>query len=288
MDLSNLDRRIIYILVVLALSIPLLMKYSLKPVRMASADRFYAQVEALNNSTPGIAFVSLDFGPSTKAENAAQAEVVIEHLMRRRIPLVVFSLYQLSEPFLTKIPESVAARLNAEAEGSSWAYGTDWVNLGFRPGNALVIQNIPKTKDLVSLFKKDALGNSLSELPLFKNVRTITDIKFLAEFTGLVGVFDTYVQFFQREDYKPSFGHGCTSITIPEAYIYLDSGQIQGLLEGIAGAAWYSNLLEQAHPKRKPDSSALINTGLGIAHLVIIMLVLLGNITPAMRRILGK
>ena len=94
----------------------------------------------------------------------------------------------------------------------------------------------------------------------------------------MVGVFDSYVQFFQTESYVPLFGHGCTSITIPEAYIYLDSGQLKGLLEGLAGAAWYSQLLAQNFPNRIPDSALTINTALGVAHLVIIFFILFGNI----------
>jgi hypothetical protein len=50
-------------------------------------------------------------------------------------------------------------------------------------------------------------------------------------------------------------------------------------LEGIAGAAWYSELLQRKDPARVKAASAVINTALGVAHLVIILLVAAGNIT---------
>ena len=115
-------------------------------------------------------------------------------------------------------------------------------------------------------------------MPAFKGVKTLDNIALLGEFTGLVGVFDRYIQFFQKKEYRPKFVHGCTSITIPEAYIYLDSQQLDGLLEGIAGAAWYSDLLKQHYPKREPDRSSAINTMLGIAHLIIIFFIIVGNL----------
>lgn len=283
-DIHNIDRRIIYALVFLALSIPLINKWSVKPARLKAADKFYQVVDTLQAAPNDIAFVALDFGPGMAAETGTQAEVIIEHLMRKRIPIALFSIYVLAEPFLESIPQKVAQRLMKEYPGQTWEYGKDWVNLGFRTGGYLIIQSIPKSENLVELFKRDIRGNNLADLPAFRGVKTLENIKILAEFSGLVGVFDTYVQFFQKKDYRPIFGHGCTSITIPEAYIYLDSGQLNGLLEGIAGAAWYSVLLNEHFPARIPDSSGILNTGLGVAHLVIIFLIIFGNVTSLFLR----
>ena len=97
-------------------------------------------------------------------------------------------------------------------------------------------------------------------------------------------MFDNYVQYFTSKDYTPAFGHGCTSITIPEAFIYLDSGQIQGLLGGLAGAAWYSELLRRRYPERPVDESLMLNTGLGVAQLVVIAFIVLGNLAGLLRR----
>lgn len=286
-DLGGIDRRVIFLLVALALSIPLIQRYSVPPARMSYAENFFEMVQKVDVSKGGIAFVALDFGPNTVAENLPQSEVVIEHLMRRRIPFALYTQYAPAEPFLNSIPERLAKALMKESPGQSWFYGRDWVNLGFQPGGSLIIQAIPKSENLAALFKKDAKGNNLADVPAFKNVRTLSDIKLLVEFTGLVGVFGTYVQFFQTDAYRPDFGHGCTSITIPEAYIYMDSGQLRGLLEGVAGAAWYSVLLSREYPARAVDSSQLINTGLGVAHLVIILLVVLGNISELTKRRAG-
>ena len=110
-----------------------------------------------------------------------------------------------------------------------------------------------------------------------RTVKNIKDVKLMAEFTGLVGAFSSWVQFFQTNEYRPPMAHGCTSITIPEAYIYLDSGQIIGLHEGVAGAAAYSDMLGQANKDRPPDSAIVTNTALAVAHVVIIVLIL-GNL----------
>jgi hypothetical protein len=98
-------------------------------------------------------------------------------------------------------------------------------------------------------------------------------------------VFDTVVQFFQKKGYRPTLVHGCTSITIPEAYIFLDSGQLNGLLEGIAGAAWYSEVLRKHFPASDNRDLLVTNTALSGAHIMIILLIVIGNLIPLVARI---
>ena len=109
-------------------------------------------------------------------------------------------------------------------------------------------------------------------------MKNIKNVKLLAEFTGSVGGLDSWLQFFQTSDYRPPMAHGCTSITIPEAYIYLDSRQLVGLHEGIAGAAAHSALLSRQYKDRGPDSAIVTNTALAVAHVAIIVLIVLGNL----------
>lgn len=284
LDITAIDRRLIYVLVFVALALPLAGGYRIKPARLVAAEKLYAAVESVERKPGTIALVAMDFGPSLVAENGAQTEVVLEHLFRRRIPTVVFSLVNQAEPFLATIPERIAARLAAEYPGERWTYGVDWVNIGYQVGGYLFIQGLPKADRLMTVLGKDVRGTSVADLPIARGVGGFESVALLGQFSGIIGMFDTYVQFFQSKEHRPIFTHGCTSITIPEAFIYLDSGQLTGLLEGIAGAAWYSELLQHAYPARLPDRSAAINTGLGVAHLIIIGLILLGNLGLLLKR----
>ena len=187
---------------------------------------------------------------------------------------------------MREIPDRVAKRLNSEDPTEKWEYGKDWVNLGYRPAMSAMIQKMAAAQDLRQTLGVDARGTPLAEVPCMRNVKNIKNVKLLAEFTGLVGALDSWLQFFQTSDYRPPMVHGCTSITIPEAYIYLDSGQLVGLHEGVAGAAAHSQLLTGARladgtPKYKnrgPDSAIVTNTALAVAHVVIIVLIVLGNL----------
>jgi len=274
----DLDRRIIYLFVLISLAIPIGLGVTLPPAEMESATELYNVIENLEAKPGSIVLLSSDWGPGTQAENKPQTEIIIEHLMRRRIPFAIMSLYALATPFLESVPTEVAAKLEREFPGQTWDYGKDWVNLGFRAGSYITIQGLAKSDNFIAYLKSDARGNPLDELPAFDGVENIEDVSLLIETTGLSGVFNYWLQFFQTSDYIPRFIYGCTSITIPEAHIYLASGQIAGLHEGLAGAAWHETLLNKDYPDRARGNALKNNTGIAFAQIVIIVFILLGNL----------
>jgi len=280
----NRGRRFIYLLMILAVAAPILFGVSQKPSRLVSAERMYSVIDSLSVSPGDVALVWLDFGPNTVAENEPQASVIIEHLFRRRIPVVVLSQYQQSEGLLRRIPQEVAAKLEAEKPGERWRYGESWINAGFKPGGSLMIQALVNSQDISKYLGRDITGMPISHYPAFASIGGVERVKLVAEVTGLVGVFDSIVQFFQKNGYRPTLVHGCTSITIPEAYIFLDSGQLHGLLEGIAGAAWYSEVLREHFPQSSNQKLLVTNTALSAAHIMIIALIAFGNLAPFVSR----
>lgn len=284
---DNLDRRVIYLFVALSLTIPITLGVTLQPAKMDSAKSSYDIIENLDPNSGKLVLISSDWGPGTQAENQPQTEIIIEHLMRRRIPFAIMSVYALATPFLESVPLAVVQRLEEEYPDQKWTYGIDWINLGFRAGGYIMIQGLAKSENIKDYLKADARGNPISELPIMRSVTSIKDIELLVETTGLVGVFNYWLQFFQIRDYIPTFIHGCTSITIPEAHIYLASGQIRGLHEGIAGAAWHEKLLSEQFPERVVGRALRNNTGIAFAQIVVIVLIFLGNISQLYLRLKG-
>jgi hypothetical protein len=286
--MRNRDRWIIYLIIFLSVFIPLVGGLRLPPAPLTAATESFSIINELEHKSGKIAFVAMDYGPSNYAENGPQAEVVLEHLMRRRIPFMLMTQIPQGEGFLESVPRTVVERLKKEYPNEEWTYGVDWINIGFRTGPALFMQALAKSDDVARYIKKDARGNDLGSLPMMNGVKTIKDVDLLVQLTGYVGTFDLYVQFFQRSGYAPTFIHGCTSITIPEAYIYRDSGQLKGILEGVSGAAWYSELMQRAYPDRKEDSSRAVNTALGISQLAIVCMIAVGNLPILIRTLFRR
>lgn len=282
--LIGVDRRVVYVLLLIALIYPLLRGTGMQPAKMTTAQMAYDAVEKLTTDSGKMVWVAMDWGPATQAENMPQTAVFIEHLMRRKIAFCTYSISFSSEPFMKSVPQGVADRLNKENEEEGtpyrYEYAKDWVNIGFRPAAVLFVRGLAKTDDVGEYLSVDVRGTPMSQIPCMKNIKTIQDFIMLAEFTGWVGAFNIWVQFFQTKDYKPIFVHGCTSITIPEAFIYLDSKQIHGLFEGVAGAAYYSKLIQgdKFDPVKNPDLATKFMMSLSMAHLVIILFIIISNI----------
>lgn len=276
-------RIIIYVLVLLSLAGPLLFKVTLPPVRMPAAEKFFNAIDSVDPQSPGFALVALEWAAGTLAESGSQSDVLIEHLMLRRVKFAVFTLVAQAEPLLTSVPEKIAARVKSYA-GYEPQYGVDWINLGYRPGAALAVRGLADAKDLAEHFKRDVYGNSLRDSRFFNGVKTIKDLKGVFQISSMQGLLEYYIQFLQKDGVRPLYLHGCTSISVPQAYIYLDSGQMSGLLEGISGAAWYDKLMQDRYPARPVSNAQLINTGLGAAQLVVLFLILVGNIVGVLGR----
>lgn len=277
-------RRILYLVMLVAVALPILLGVSQKPSRLVSAERMYDVLEKIEVTPNEVALVWFDFGPNTIAENKPQAEVLLEHLFRRRIPVLLLSQYVQAERFLTSIPKEVAARLEREMPGQQWRYGEAWVNGGYRPGGSIFMQSLASATDISQFLGRDVGGMPIVHYSRFASIGDLRGIKLVGQVTGLTGVFDSIVQFLQKGGYRPTLVHGCTSITIPEAYIFLDSGQLNGLLEGIAGAAWYSEVLKKNHPASENRDLLVTNTALSTAHLVLIGLIIIGNVMPLFSR----
>ena len=264
-SLETIDRRIIYLFVALSLSIPIISKVTFPPAEMKTAESFYDEIEKLEPSTNSIVLVSLDWGPNTIGESKPQSMIAIEHLLRNRIPFALITIYSLASPFLDSLPKEIVAKLEAEMPGEKWEYGVDWVNWGFRPSAALMIQGISKAADLPKHLVADAYGTPLTQIPVMNNIKTIRNISKLIEITSLSTGLAVWIQFFQGDGYRPPFLHACTSISIPEAYIYYSSGQLVGLLN-------------EKYPDREVGQALLTNSSLAFAHIIIIAFILLGNI----------
>ena len=98
--LEKIDRRIIFLFVAISLALPLILNIALPPASMPTADDFYKTIEELEKVEGKIALIAMDWGPGTMAESRPQTEMAIEHLMRRRIPFGLISVYSLASPFL--------------------------------------------------------------------------------------------------------------------------------------------------------------------------------------------
>jgi len=158
-------------------------------------------------------------------------------------------------------------------------YGVDYVNIGYKPGNALFLERAV-TDIIGASLDIDHRGQTLSTMPLFETFKSLQDADFwVCLSTGNPGVPDWI------KVVGDPFGiPGTTdvvSVSIPENMPFVQSGQLTGIIQGMRGAAEYELLA------KRPGRAVAGMDAQSLSHVVILFFVLLGNIAYLTRKKTG-
>ncbi len=255
--LLNIDRRIIYVLLTIIVAVPLARPIGLPFGLTAETQEAFDVVEALR---PGDAVV-FDFGynPGGAAEVHPQAQVFFTHCMRKGLRVIAFSLDQQGSRFADMVWEE----WKAQGKG----YGKDFVNLGFFAGGEAALASF--AKNIPGFVPSDYYNNSTHGMEVFEGIETAQDVSlFISISTSSILPF---IQYFQGPYGKPVTG-GAIGTQISRYQSYADSGQLQGYLGSLRGAAEYEKLLNIA------GKATAAMDAQSAAHLFIAILIAVGNI----------
>ncbi len=263
--LLQLDRRFIFVLMSLVTVLPLLYPLGL-PVRISPETRqLYDTLERLPERA--VVLLSLDYDPASKTELYPMTVALLRHAFARNLRVVALTLW----PTGTSMAEAVVTR---EAEDAGKTDGTDYVFLGYGPGEANAILSLGQS--VAATFPTDYAGRKTERLPVLAGVRHLGDIDYaLSLSAGFPGLDTWYV--YGKEKHGFALGGGCTAVSAPMFYPLLQTGQITGLLGGLRGAAEYETLLNQ------PGKATAGMDAQSATHFLIIGLIILGNVSSLLR-----
>lgn len=255
----NSDRRIIFIFVALAVTIPTLLKPRLPVSVSAPTQNVYDDIAALPSGA--IVLISFDYGPSSMPEPTAIAEAVLRHCFTKGVKVIGMTLEIEGVPLAD-------ATLKEIAEEKGVIEGEDYVYLGFRPGGAAVILGMGF--DITSVFKTDNAGNPVADIPLMQRITNYSEIDLMIVLAS-GDTTETWI-IYAHTKYGLKIAAGTTAVITTQLYPYLQTGQLVGLLNGYRGAAEYEILTGEL-----AKGTIGINNATAV-HLLIIGLVILGNI----------
>lgn len=256
----KIDRRIIFLVIGLCTLLPLLYPVGL-PIKISSEVRgVYDHIESLPERS--VFLLSIDFDPASKPELYPQAIALLRHAFRKNLRVVTMTLWVSGTGMADQLVTQVAKEMGKEN-------GKDYVFLGWSPGGQAVIINMGQ--DLSTTFPSDYGGRPTKELPVLSGVRNLKDVGYMVSLgAGRPGVEEWYV--FGKDKYKFELGGGCTGVMAPGLYPLLRSGQINGLIGGLRGAAEYESLIGQ-----KGQAVAGMDAQ-SATHIAIIVLVFMCNL----------
>jgi hypothetical protein len=279
--LGAVDRRWIFLFIAVAVSIPLALR---RPASVAPSPIVQDLFDAIDSLPAGSRVVlSLDYAPSTVPENDPMAHAVARHVLKKNQKLYVMTLWSTGPPLIRRLLDEVVT-----VDFPDLVYGEDYVNLGYKVGNQGVIHSI--TTDFRGQFTSDAgYGEenpvrAVDEVPMLEGITVLGDFDFVVPIgSGYPGVKE-WVQF-GGDPVGIPIGGGVTAVEAPLLYPYYPK-QLQGLMGGLLGAAEYEALLISHFPEFEEAARvALVRMfPQTVAHLVIVVFVVLGNISYFLTR----
>jgi hypothetical protein len=285
--LFSIDRRFIYLVVFLAVAIPIIYPLNL-PVRVTDeVQTVYNDIEKLPEGSPIL--IAVDYEPSSSPELNPMTRAILKHCFRKNLRVFTTTIWP-TDGSGAAIADKL---LEEEAKLAGKVRGKDYVNLGFKSGGYAVV--IGMGEDFQKTFPKDFNGTVIDNMDIFKGNNSNNNpdaalpnaaysqnahqkiVKSLKDFSYMVCIHDDSSVFtwitYGFERYGIRIGTGCTAVMAPGNYPVLQAQQITGIIGGLKGASEYEKLMNyRGDGARGMDSQSVI-------HVFIIILIFLGNIT---------
>jgi hypothetical protein len=255
----HLDRRIIFLLMVLGVGIPLLVRIGL-PVRVTQDVRnVYDFIEGLK---PGdIILISYDHDTGTLPEMVPMSEAILRHAFMKDLRLVGMALRAEGTAIGRQAFRSIGNEFGKEE-------GVDYVFLGYRPEITAAILGLGTSFERV--FPRDDRGIPVTDIKLMKEVRNYGNIALVISISDD----DTPVYWvnYANARFQAKIVPAVTAVMATTFFPFVDSKQVVGMVAGLKGAAEYEKLI------KKPGRAGRGMDAQSIAHMVMILFIAIGNI----------
>jgi hypothetical protein len=269
--LEKLDRRWLFLIVGLLTLGPLIRPLGLPLTTSPPVKSFHDAVAAVPDGA--IVLMSCDYDPGSKPEVVPMTKTALRQLFDKHCRVVITCLWPGGSGIVDQTLESVVAEYRAR--GQAPVYGKDYVDLGYKAGNEAVM--VLMGMGIASAFPQDQRANRTASLPLMREVRDYSSFALLVNISGGYPGTKEWVQQVNSRFHLPMVS-GCTAVSAPEYYPYLQSGQIRGLLGGMAGAAEYEKMRgEKGSATKGMDAQSL-------THVFVALCIVLGNVVQWSKR----
>ena len=262
LKIGSIDRRWIFLIIAAVVIVPLIIPVGL-PIRPTdSTKNVYDSIEKLPVGSKVL--LSVEYSPITRPENHPMTISILRHLFKNDHKVFITCLWPDGQ-FMAQDAINQVAK-----QEFNKTYGVDYVFLGFRPGNEAVVKGI--VSNLRKLYTVDVYQKKIDEIPLMNGINNFKDFDFLfSSSAGFPGTIE-WVQYASDPTGIP-MASGVTSIQVNEVMPYVQAGQMVGVLAGMPGAAEYEALINQ-----KGTATSGMDAQ-SVAHLVIVLFIILGNVS---------
>jgi hypothetical protein len=266
--LTKIDRRIIFAFIAVVVIVPFFLPLKILGKVTPPARQLFQAVEEVEPEDQPL-LLSVDFDPQSMPELYPMLTGILRHAFARNVRVLMMGLWVTGVGLGEQALNEIAPEYGKE-------YGKDYVYLGWKPGFAAVVLGMGKS--IPETFPTDHYGNPLESLPMMQGIKNFNQIPFAISLSaGDPGALTLWIPFVQSR-FGQKLGTGMTAVSAADAYPYLQSGQLNGLLGGMKGAAEYEYLIGQSGYTEASTPAIQAMDSQSMAHLAIILLIVVGNV----------
>ncbi len=265
--LLKIDRRVIYLILGIAVIAPLIKPIGIPVNVMPETQKLFNAIDQIPpNDKPLL--ISVDFDPAAMPELYPMLLAILRHAFAKNIRVIVLAIWAPGTGLGEMALQTVAPEYNK-------TYGKDYVFLGYKPGMTAVMLGMGES--IRGVFPTDYYGTPLDSLEMMQSIRNYRDIAMCVSLSAGTPGYLEWISYAGAR-YGLKIGTGVTAVSAADAYPYVQTGQLCGLLAGLKGASEYETLIERHGYSKafKPACQGMDSQSL--AHLVIMIFIVLGNI----------
>lgn len=228
-------RKIIYLLVLLSATIPMLYPIGLPVIVTKQTQDLYEYIEKLpSGSNVAIEFAAYA-GMYPDAQAATRAGLI--HLFRRPLNIVLWHT-------TADGPMLLSGEMKYVKMGNR-VYGKDHVFLPYVAGSEATTAALGT--NIRGVFKSDSYGTPIDQIPLMKNINKAEDFAVILVMASAGGNEEWAVRQWMIPHHIP-VGAYTISITYPMLIPYWRAGSVIGMTNGVRGGAEYEALIGSPGP----------------------------------------
>jgi hypothetical protein len=262
--LMRIDRRVIFVFVLVALTVPLFFNIS---QRIQVSPEVTMLNDAINRIPDGgLVLYSFDYDPPSAPELQPMAVAAFKVGLKKKFKMVIIGLWPQGPQQALQALQT--AQSDPQFKDLKLTYGLDYVNLGFQSGNEAVIQKMGS--DIPTTFPRDFAGTPVGQLPIMKGIKNLGNFDFMVNISAGYPGTREWVQF-GADRFGLQMISGSTAVQTTEMSPYVGK-QLLGLMGGMRGAAEFEQL------SGFPGRAMRFMVGQSVAHVIVIVFILIGNV----------
>ncbi len=255
--LQALDRRWVYLLVAITVTVPLVFVYDSPTYTTEPTENIYQMIDRFaeineRGEQRRAIFLNFHHDAATMPELFPQETAILRHAFLRGVPVFTFTILTTAAPLIDFAIDTVKREIQATNPEKDIVSGVHYINIGFKPPALYLPIILGMGDDIAEALETDAEGRNIADLPMMEGIRNYEQMNLVVQFSGSSFGQEWFI--YARPQFGVNVAAGITAVIAPDTYPFQQTGQLIGILGGLKGAAEYEKMVDLFANRGRPFS----------------------------------